>query len=74
MMSVFYRWLALSYANYHADMADPNKNPCREGDRNFGKDGGITNGAKWYSVQGGKVLSKMHRYIIHFLFQTTLDI
>lgn len=54
MHVVFYRWLALSYANYHADMANANRMACRGGDTNFGKEGGITNGAKWYSVKGGK--------------------
>jgi len=52
---ILFRWLALSYANYHADMANPNRMPCRGGDKNFGKEGGITNGAKWYSVRGGKI-------------------
>jgi len=36
-------------------MANPNRMPCRDGDTNFGKEGGITNGAKWYSVRGGEI-------------------
>lgn len=39
-------------------MANPNRMPCRGGDINFGKEGGITNGAKWYSVRGGKFQNK----------------
>lgn len=35
-------------------MANSNRLPCRGGDINFGKEGGITNGARWYSVRGGK--------------------
>lgn len=27
---------------------------CGEGGYNFGKQGGITNGAAWYSIEGGK--------------------
>lgn len=57
-LHIIFRWLALSYANYHADMANPNRMPCRGGDTNFGKEGGITNGAKWYSVRGGKFQNK----------------
>lgn len=57
---MLYRWLALSYANHHIDMASPKRNPCRGGDTNFGKEGGITNGAKWYSVRGGKIQCKTY--------------
>lgn len=41
-------------------MANPNRMPCRGGDTNFGKEGGITNGAKWYSVRGGKTLNNFN--------------
>ncbi|CAH1794552.1 unnamed protein product, partial [Owenia fusiformis] len=49
-----FRYLAESYALTHKTMADPSHPPCdMTGDDNFAAQGGITNGAKWYSVQGG---------------------
>ncbi|XP_014254096.1 carboxypeptidase E-like [Cimex lectularius] len=48
-----FRHLAQVYANNHADMADPRKEGCGYRGYNFGKQGGITNGAAWYSVDGG---------------------
>ncbi|XP_027848660.1 carboxypeptidase E-like [Aphis gossypii] len=66
-----FKWLALSYANYHADMANPNRMPCRGGDTNFGKEGGITNGAKWYSVRGGM---QDFNYLSSNDFEITLEL
>lgn len=52
------RHLALVYSNNHADMASPQRGGCGDTDSNkFGKQGGITNGAKWYSLQGGAFFS-----------------
>jgi len=34
-------------------MSDVNRAPCTKEDYSFGPDGGITNGAAWYSVRGG---------------------
>ena len=34
-------------------MAKKEKVPCETDDENFSKQGGITNGAAWYSVAGG---------------------
>uniref|UniRef100_A0A0A9XL37 Carboxypeptidase E n=1 Tax=Lygus hesperus TaxID=30085 RepID=A0A0A9XL37_LYGHE len=48
-----FRNLALAYSTNHADMWDPNHEPCGIMGYNFGKQGGITNGAAWYSVPGG---------------------
>ncbi|XP_044735136.1 carboxypeptidase E-like [Chrysoperla carnea] len=48
-----FRYLAQSYSTYHADMADPSRKGCAEDSNDFGKRGGITNGAQWYSLQGG---------------------
>lgn len=49
------RYLALAYSTYHADMSSAARTGCGDIDSNlFGKQGGITNGAKWYSLQGGK--------------------
>lgn len=49
-----FQYLASSYANYHTDMADPARRPCDKDSTPFGKLGGITNGANWYSLKGGK--------------------
>ncbi|XP_026463743.1 carboxypeptidase E-like isoform X2 [Ctenocephalides felis] len=46
-----FRHLALSYATKHADMASKTRSGC-DGP-NFGENGGIVNGAQWYSVSGG---------------------
>jgi len=66
-----FKWLATSYANYHADMANPNRMPCKGGDNNFGKEGGITNGAKWYSIQGGM---QDFNYLSSNDFEITLEL
>ena len=50
---VFYRHLAQAYATHHSDMAKVDRNGCGIGGYNFGKQGGITNGAAWYSIEGG---------------------
>lgn len=52
-----FRHIALSYSLYHADMADSSRLGCTLNDQeseSFGKKGGITNGAQWYSLKGGK--------------------
>ncbi len=48
-----YRYLAESYSKAHADMATKHPNCDAMGGTPFYKQGGITNGAAWYSVQGG---------------------
>ncbi|CAJ0959160.1 unnamed protein product, partial [Mesorhabditis belari] len=49
-----FRWLAQTYAQAHAHMSKPDHPPCDGTTRDaFGTQGGITNGAKWYSVAGG---------------------
>ena len=45
--------MAQVYANNHKLMAKKEKVPCETDDENFSKQGGITNGAAWYSVAGG---------------------
>ena len=46
-----FRSLALTYANNHATMA--RAHACDPSDEDFSKQGGITNGAAWYSLSGG---------------------
>ncbi|XP_063864422.1 LOW QUALITY PROTEIN: carboxypeptidase E-like [Scylla paramamosain] len=48
-----FRHLARVYATHHPEMADPTHPACFPGDNHFGDKGGVTNGAAWYSVQGG---------------------
>nr|XP_045582871.1 carboxypeptidase E-like [Procambarus clarkii] len=48
-----FRHLAQVYASRHPRMSDPHRPPCTSGDYSFGPDGGVTNGAAWYSVRGG---------------------
>ncbi|XP_042860630.1 carboxypeptidase E-like isoform X3 [Penaeus japonicus] len=48
-----FRHLAEVYAQHHPRMADPQNPPCTPGEYPFGRDGGVTNGAAWYSVSGG---------------------
>ena len=52
---ILHRYLAKSYSMKHTLMADPNRVACDmdgDGDK-FPY--GITNGANWYSVPGGKI-------------------
>lgn len=51
------RYLALAYSTYHADMSNPRRRACEGDSSNFPLQNGITNGAKWYSLRGGKQLS-----------------
>lgn len=54
------RELAMAYASAHADMASATRRGCHttnseeSASYNFGKQGGVTNGAAWYSLKGGK--------------------
>ncbi|KAL6740828.1 hypothetical protein Aduo_014144 [Ancylostoma duodenale] len=49
-----FRWLAQKYASNHAHMAKNDHPPCDGTTKDaFARQGGITNGAKWYSVSGG---------------------
>uniref|UniRef100_A0A1I7XUR7 Peptidase_M14 domain-containing protein n=1 Tax=Heterorhabditis bacteriophora TaxID=37862 RepID=A0A1I7XUR7_HETBA len=53
-LNFIYRWLAHTYANNHAHMAKNDHPPCDGTSQDaFARQGGITNGAKWYSVSGG---------------------
>lgn len=64
------RELAATYANAHADMASRTRPGCRTGQDegrayNFGKQGGVTNGAAWYSLRGGECYR--HNLTVYYL-------
>lgn len=49
-----FKYLARVYASNHKTMAQPGRPSCDGTTENkFSEQGGITNGAKWYSVSGG---------------------
>ncbi|XP_077290572.1 carboxypeptidase E-like isoform X2 [Arctopsyche grandis] len=75
-----FRDLALTYATLHADMASPNRKGCNPPDAspdtktdpyNFGVQGGITNGAQWYSLEGGM---QDFNYLSSNDFELTLEL
>lgn len=47
------RHLAQVYAKNHKTMSSNKRQKCEPDEEDFGKQGGITNGAAWYSVSGG---------------------
>ncbi|XP_060525923.1 carboxypeptidase E-like isoform X2 [Cylas formicarius] len=67
-----FRYLARVYADNHADMANVNRKSCGDADSNhFAKQGGITNGAQWYSLQGGM---QDFNYLSSNDFELTLEL
>jgi hypothetical protein len=67
-----FRYLAETYAKNHAHMAKNDHAPC-DGTAadNFARQGGITNGAKWYSVSGGM---QDFNYLATNAFEITLEL
>ncbi len=45
--------LSQTYAGHHRSMSDPSTPGCDRPESSFARQGGITNGAAWYSVDGG---------------------
>lgn len=67
-----FRHLALSYSLYHADMAKPDRRSCGDYESmRFPKQQGITNGAKWYSLEGGM---QDFNYLSSNDFEITLEL
>ena len=52
-----FRFLAKEYAKHHPTMATPGSKDSKcdqmDAEENFGSQGGVTNGAAWYSLKGG---------------------
>jgi len=44
-------------------MADPKTPSCDVQDKTFSKQGGVTNGAAWYSVEGGLPLFRLYYFL-----------
>lgn len=67
-----FKYLAETYAKNHAHMAKNDHAPC-DGTAvdNFARQGGITNGAKWYSVSGGM---QDFNYLASNSFEITLEL
>ncbi|KAL0281447.1 UNVERIFIED_CONTAM: hypothetical protein PYX00_002430 [Menopon gallinae] len=66
-----FRHLALAYATHHKEMSSPTRKGCGFDGYNFGKQGGITNGAAWYSVKGGM---QDFNYLSSNDFELTLEL
>jgi len=72
---VTFKYLAMSYSVPHAHMAKKDHGSCdagkSESDDEFAKHGGITNGARWYSVKGGM---QDFNYLASNAFEITLEL
>merc|ERR1719410_682930 len=66
-----FRSLALEYAGNHPRMSDPRTPGCDEEINEFAGNGGITNGAAWYSVGGGM---QDFNYLASNDFEITLEL
>ncbi|XP_075216200.1 carboxypeptidase E-like [Lycorma delicatula] len=66
-----FRFLAINYAKHHKDMADINRKGCGRDGYNFGRQEGITNGAAWYSIDGGM---QDFNYLSSNDFEITLEL
>lgn len=66
-----FRQLAAAYSEYHKIMSKPHKSCDMNGDDNFGKQDGITNGAAWYSLKGGM---QDFNYLASNCFEITLEL
>merc|ERR1711997_381112 len=66
-----FKHIAQVYANNHAHMSDLNTKGCDKPENSFAKQGGITNGAAWYSVAGGM---QDFNYLSSNDFEITLEL
>jgi carboxypeptidase E len=66
-----FKYLAQAYANNHPLMANPATPGCDNPKQSFARQGGITNGAAWYSVAGGM---QDFNYLSSNDFEITLEL
>jgi len=66
-----FRNLASVYAGHHSRMSNPNTPGCDSPVNEFAQNGGITNGAAWYSVPGGM---QDFNYLASNDFEITLEL
>jgi len=66
-----FRHIAMTYANNHPKMSDRTRPGCDQPHNPFAKQGGITNGAAWYTVEGGM---QDFNYLSSNDFEITLEL
>lgn len=66
-----FRHIALTYSKNHPKMSDPTRPGCDQPQNQFAKQGGITNGAAWYTVEGGM---QDFNYLSSNDFEITLEL
>merc|ERR1712223_1757012 len=66
-----FKHIALTYAKSHPRMSDPSTPGCDKPFNPFAKQGGITNGAAWYTVEGGM---QDFNYLSSNDFEITLEL
>ena len=66
-----FKHIALTYSKNHPRMGDPSTPGCDKQFNPFAKQGGITNGAAWYTVEGGM---QDFNYLSSNDFEITLEL
>merc|ERR1711976_395698 len=66
-----FKHIALTYAQNHPRMSDPQRPGCDQPHNPFATQGGITNGAAWYTVEGGM---QDFNYLSSNDFEITLEL
>merc|ERR1711935_1134834 len=66
-----FRQIAMTYSKNHPRMSDPSTPGCDKQFNPFAKQGGITNGAAWYTVEGGM---QDFNYLSSNDFEITLEL
>merc|ERR1711981_721090 len=66
-----FKHIAMTYAKNHPRMSNPNTPGCDKSFNPFARQGGITNGAAWYTVEGGM---QDFNYLSSNDFEITLEL